>query len=222
MTRTPSHRGHDPGPRRARSESAGNYHEAALASQSQAVSRPGDIGFYHLKARLSSARRRGLTPGQTESFDAGPPLIVGALGDLECGQSSYGPGPCRLLCLNSFPIPHGQGLAQPAVHNNLNHASDSRDSDMLLRRFHSLKIHFQVLCSISDECCKVHHILSSSKQGAFQQQKAHAKKRRRGGIEPLGRQPSPDLKSGPSASQAHRGIENDWKARVSIPVPLAC
>jgi hypothetical protein len=46
--------------------------------------------------------------------------------------------------------------------------------------------------------------------------------RRRGGIEPLGRQPSPDLKSGPSASQAHRGSENVWKARVSIPVPLAC
>ena len=32
--------------------------------------------------------------------------------------------------------------------------------------------------------------------------------RHRGGIEPLGRQPSPDLKSGPSASQAHCGREN--------------
>jgi hypothetical protein len=53
-------------------------------------------------------------------------------------------------------------------------------------------------------------------------QKKKAACRHRGGIEPLGRQPSPDLKSGPSASQAHCGNENVWKARVSIPVPLAC
>ena len=54
--------------------------------------------------------------------------------------------------------------------------------------------------------------------------------RREGGIEPLPRQRPMDLKSIPRAIQDHPGISQNfnfeilqnWKARVSIPVPLAC